>query len=208
MLGYIFRGADHWGQQAYQKIEDPIPNHSSKYVWEECFGAQYDDGSFYKGKCGWIKKEIMQEARQVILKIKQNFKFQDIITQILEEEYRIADLVERLFREFGSNPNFIEDFINAFNDFEALCYKRYCELNDGIKIQKHDRRKGYNEIFDHLKKYISNDSDVEIVIDGHHLATQLPKVFFITGDFDDIYFNRTTILEKTSILDIIYLGNL
>ena len=95
----------------------------------------------------------------------------------------------------------------AFNRFEGLCYQRYCQINDGIKIQKHERRKGYNEIFDHLNKFIPDQADIEIIIDGHHLATQIPDVLLITGDEGHIYLNKQHILEKTSITDVIWLGN-
>jgi hypothetical protein len=207
ILGYIFRGADPWGQQAYKRIEDSIPNHSSKCVWEECFGAQYDDGSFYKGKCGWMKSEIAREARRVILKIKQNILLPDIISQIKNEGYRTAGLFEKLFNKYGSSQSFIQNLQEALINFEALCFKRYCELNDEIKIKRHVRRKGYNDLYDHLRKYIPNQSDIEIIIDGHHLATQIQEVFFVTGDFADIYSNKQIILDKTSLLDIIWLGN-
>ncbi|MGD0080699.1 MAG: hypothetical protein ABSB80_08655 [Methanoregula sp.] len=208
ILGYIFRGADTWGQQAYQRIEDPVPNHSSKYVWEECFGGQYNEGNFYRGKCGWIRSKIAGEGRRVILKIEQNIQLPDIISQMKGDDYKTTGLFEKLFSRYGSSPTFVQNLKEALIRFEALCFKRYCELNDEIKIKRHVRRKGYNDIYDHLKKYISNESDVEIVIDGHHLATQIQEVFFVTGDFTDIYSNKPIILEKTSLSDIIWLGNL
>lgn len=124
------------------------------------------------------------------------------------DDYKTTGLFEKLFSRYGSSPTFVQNLKEALIRFEALCFKRYCELNDEIKIKRHVRRKGYNDIYDHLKKYISNESDVEIVIDGHHLATQIQEVFFVTGDFTDIYSNKPIILEKTSLSDIIWLGNL
>lgn len=208
ILGYIFRGADNWGNQAYKIIEDPNPNHSGKFVWEECFNAQYDDGSFYKGKCGWIKSEIARESRRIILKINQNVPLADILSIIKSEDYKTADLFEKLFNKYSISPNFVQNLQTALNNFEAICYKRYKELNNGIKIIKHVRRKGYNEIYINLKSLIKNDIDIEIIIDGHHLATQIPLVYFVTGDKVDIYSNKQSIVEQTSLEDIIWLKNI
>lgn len=207
ILGFIFRGADRWGEQACKKIEDSIPNHSGRFVWEECFGAQFDDGSFYKGKCGWLRKEIMRESRRIVLKIEQKVPLPDIILEIKKSDYHSAQLIEILFKKFGNTPDFIKNFKEAFIQFDALCYQRYCVINDGKIIQKHNRRKGYIEIYDFLKKHIQNEIDIEIIIDGHHLATQIPKVLFITGDRGDIYSNRQNILKITSLSDVIWLRN-
>lgn len=210
ILGFIFRGADRWGNQAYKIIEDPIQNHSSKYVWEECFGGHYDDGAFNKGKCGWIKSKITRESRRVIRGIKQNIPLKEIIDSIEEDEgeCKTEALFEKLCNKYGTSPNFSQNLENAMNQFEALCYKRYKELNDGDKITRFTRKKGYNDIYTELKMKIENESDIEIIIDGHHLATQIQPVQLITGDKIDIYSNRDTILQKTLLNDIIWLGNL
>jgi hypothetical protein len=206
ILGYIFRGADRWGQQATGKINDPIPNHSSKYVWEECFGAQYDDGSFDNGRCGTIKNQIASEARKVIRKIQLNVPLPEILTQIRNDDFKTTGLFQRFFNQYGSEPQLAEKLKTIFQRFEGICYQRYLELNKEDKIIKFVRRKSYSDIFNHLARFIPDVADIEIVIDGHHLATQISDVHLVTGDEGHIYLNKAHILEGTDITDVIWLG--
>jgi hypothetical protein len=207
ILGYIFCGADRWGQQATDKINDPIPNHSSKYVWEECFGAQYDDGYFDKGRCGTIKNQIARESRRVILKIQQNVPLSDIITQLRDEDFRTTDLFQQLFSQYGDNPQLVEILKTAFRRFEGLCFQRYSEINNEEKIKRLARRNSYIDLFNDLLPFIPDVADIEIIIDGHHLATKIPDVVLVTGDEGHIYLNKRYILKKTGITDVIWLGN-
>lgn len=206
ILGYIFCGADRWGKQATARINDPVPNHSSKYVWEECFGAQYNDGSFDEGKCGTIKNKIASEARRVIYRIQQNIPLNDILAEIQRQDFKTTDLFRALFTQYGGDPQIIEKLKVAFRRFEGLCYQRYNEVNDTNRITRHSRRKSYKEIFALLSQHIPDTADVEIIIDGHHLATQLPVVHLVTGDEGHIYNNTQHILENTDITEVIWLG--
>ncbi len=49
-------------------------------------------------------------------------------------------------------------------------------------------------------------SDVEIIIDAHHIGLQVKDLFLITGDYEHIVKRRDLIRSNTSLKDVIGLG--
>lgn len=54
---------------------------------------------------------------------------------------------------------------------------------------------------------MTDDDDIEVVLDAHDLSGQVLEVVLITGDFRDIVSHKGMILAATAIRDIRYLGD-
>lgn len=54
---------------------------------------------------------------------------------------------------------------------------------------------------------MTDDDDIEVVLDAHDLSGKVLEVVLITGDFRDIVSHKRMILAATAIRDIRYLGD-
>ncbi len=71
----------------------------------------------------------------------------------------------------------------------------------------HQRTSPYKELWGQFRPVMTDDDDIEVVLDAHDLSGKVLEVVLITGDFRDIVSQKGMILAATAIRDIRYLGD-
>jgi len=200
IIGYYFHSADHWGKAAETVFADPEPNYTSNFVWCECFGVEGG------GKCRDVYQKITREFRRAISHLKRGESLTSLTTA--SSDWKTHDIIQRIVATYGPEPNnALIIFIAVKERYDEICFQRWANLENRELLMIHQRTSPYKELWDRFHSAMTDDDDIEVVLDAHDLSGQVLEVVLITGDFRDIVSHKGMILAATAIRDIRYLGN-
>ena len=200
LIGYYFHTADTWGQAATSVFDDPEMNYTSTSVWDECFGIEND------GRCNTIENKILGEFRRAITALKRDPSSESLAAKA--EEWRIRGIVVQAVSCTDGDATATLKLLEKLKGcYEQECMQRLIHLEDKKVLVCHQRRAGYNEIYHFLSVSIDDKDDIEVVLDAHDLALEVPDLVFWTGDHNHIVRNREQVLVQTDLLDVRFLGD-
>lgn len=194
IIGYVFFKADHWGKSSKNVIDAKEPKHYSYFVYDECFRFQI-------GKCDSIRRRINFEFFKAISTLKKERSLDLLLYDAEKEKWKIIDILKEILSSFNGDIASLEaDLRNYQHQFEYELKGRQNHIKKLVKC--HYRRDPYSAIYAALSNLIQNKSDIEIILDAHHVAIFHNNLILITGDRKDILDNTTKILPHVKITSI------
>lgn len=198
MLGYIFK-TDNWNSKSIEVFQHHAPKYSSCYAREECEHK-------YSSKFGKIIRELRKFQKQIRLaksqeEVKQSLQGTSFVTK--EILLKFLAKYETVF----DTKELVKIFSNLKLKTESECQHNYQHVKENITF--HTSKHPHREVAHALEicGLISEDIiDSEIVIDAHDLGLEKENLIFITSDYTHIISRKATILQNTSLVDIIGLG--
>lgn len=197
LIGYIFE-TDHWNSKSLAVMNSISRKFSSNTVLREC-------SEIYDKNIRIIRRELQKTIAEM-----QRSKSLDIekLSSFMDGFNSKNVIIEFL----NSNPksdkgNLINGLRRLLRDLESRCLANLQRLDKLVTFCT--RNKPYTEIYqifeaDGLAEI--DLSDVEIILDAHHAGLQVKDLFLITGDYKHIVPRRELIKSKTSLKDVIGLG--
>ena len=197
LIGYIF-GSDNWSIKSSEVMRCNLKKFSSDTVKRECH-------DIYNKNVKKIRFEIQKIIREInkskSIKPKKLLKF-------IDQFYSKDEITKYI------NTNHQEDK-NTFNnglrkliaDMELRCLINLQNLDNLITFCI--RNLPYKEIYDIFKAdgLVQIDpSDVEIIIDAHHVGLKVKDLILISGDYKHIIPRKELIKNNTSLKDVIGTG--
>jgi hypothetical protein len=177
--------------------------HSGITVKSECFG--YDNNS---GRCQTIKNEVLRNFSYGINILIKTQSPLELIGTAIGNHWKIVNIIQDLIILYESDlPSFITEMRNARRKFEADCNDRFNEIHNGTTVIFHNRNEPYIALYKILESKIIDISDIEVILDAHHVESTVAQISFVTGDYEHILPHRTFIVENTAISQIIPLGS-
>jgi len=86
-------------------VEDDEDNHSSKTVWDECFGIPGGRG----GRCTTIKRDIISEFRRSITMLKRGTPPRNVVKIAYNDKWRIGEILGKIIDEDRGDCNDLAD---------------------------------------------------------------------------------------------------
>lgn len=200
LLGYTFK-IDDWNSQSLHVIDSEFKKYSSYNVKRE-FEKKYRD-----------KLQIAnREFDEIFIKICRKSKIDTKkVISILNKHY-LKPSIAYLWEADLSTRN-RDTFISKLRKIKRDCDFELIKNNSTIQrcitfVDRGENR--YEEIYQKLIEnglIWANSSDGYIVIDAHHVGLTITggNLYLVTGDKRDIVSRKDSIVEFTSISDIIYL---
>lgn len=199
LLGYTFK-IDSWNSQSLFVIESGFEKCSSNNVKRE-FKKIYNEKNTLANK----------DLTEILIKLSRKKSIDNKkLMNILNDHY-LKPSIESLWDAGLSTIN--KDTL--MRDIREI--KRICDLeirNNKLTLEKcicfYDRGgEKYEEIYQKLLKtglMFVNPADGYIVLDAHHVGLIKNNLHFVTGDKNDIVNRKSSIIDSTSIKNIIYLA--
>ncbi|AKJ39293.1 hypothetical protein [Methanosarcina barkeri] len=202
LLGYTFK-IDDWNSQSLHVIDSEFEKYSSYNVKRE-FEKKYRD-----------KVQIANsELDEIFIKIrrKSNIDTKKVIS-ILNKHYLQPSITYLWEADLSTRDR--DALLSKLREIKRGCDFELIKNKSTIQrcITFVDRgEKRYDEIYQKLIEnglMWANFSDGYIVIDAHHVGLTITEgnLYLVTGDKQDIVNRKESIVEFTSIHDIIYLGD-
>ena len=200
IIGYYFQVADTWGREATTVVEDPEPNHTSTFVWAECFGVESG------GKCRTIQSAIRREFRRAIAALKREESIEALLATV--QDWRISSIVHAAASGAHHDPHRLIGTLREVHErYSQECARRLVLLKDPDVLSVHTRRTPYNELYRCLEEHINDPDDIEVILDAHDVAHAIDGIILWTGDYGHIVAHRQKIVEETAIADVCFLGD-
>lgn len=197
LIGYIFE-TDNWNSKSLEVIGCHTPKISSDTVKAEC-------SDIYQKNIGKIKKEILKSIGEIN---KSKSLKVDYLQSFTKNFYSKDVIIGFINRNPGNDKSkIINGLRTLLRDTESRCLVNFNTIEKLITFYKRD--KPYKEIYTifEIDGLVQIDSsDVEIILDAHHIGLQVEELFFITGDYLHIVPRRDIIRNNTSLKDVIGLG--
>ncbi|MBT8508705.1 hypothetical protein AZH53_09840 [Methanomicrobiaceae archaeon CYW5] len=199
IIGYYFQVADTWGQEATTVFEDPEPNHTSTFVWAECFGLESG------GRCTTIQSAIRREFRRVIAALTREESIETLLTMV--QDWRICSIVRTAASGVQHDPRRLITILRDVHErYQQECAGRLMRLENPDVLSVHTRNTPYNDLYRCLEEYINDPDDIEVILDAHDVAQAIAGLILWTGDLGHIVAHRQKIVEKTAIAAVCFLG--
>lgn len=197
LLGYIFE-TDNWNSKSLEVVNLCTPLYSSHDVCKECTYK-------YESKLKGILNEMRKFGREIRLS-----KSVDDLKSYLQDECIITGniLLEFLSRHSADSPT---ELMKKFTEFQRGTETK-CHLNHKFVLNKivfHQRHLPHLDLYNLCVScgfVLDDPDDVEIIIDAHDLGLRIEALLLVTGDYKHIVPRRDFIINNTSLLDVIGLG--
>lgn len=197
LIGYIFE-TDHWNSKSIEVINSAHRKFSSNTVKSESF-------DIFNKNIRIIKIELQKTIAEI--NKSKSFEFKKLLPFV--DDFYSKDVI---IEYFNNNPQKDKrELMNGLRDLlrnvESRCLTNFKNLDRLITFCT--RNEPYKEIY-HLFEVDGlaqiDLTDVEIILDAHHIGLQVKDLFLITGDYTHIVPRRDLIKNNTSLKDVIGLG--
>lgn len=197
LIGYIFE-TDHWNSKSLEVIKSPHKKFSSNTVKSE-------SSDIFNKNIRIIKLEF----QKTIAEMNRSKSFELKKLQSFIDDFYSKDVIIEFF---NANPQKDKrELMNGLRELlrnaESRCLTNLQNLEKLITFCT--RNEPYKEIY-HLFEVDGlaqiDLTDVEIILDAHHVGLQVKDLFLITGDYTHIVPRRNLIKNNTSLKDVIGLG--
>lgn len=197
LIGYIFE-TDHWNSKSLEVIKSPHKKFSSNTVKSESF-------DIFNKNLRIIKIELQKTIAEI--NKSKSFEFKKLLHFV--DDFYSKDII---IDYFNDNPQkdkreLMNGLRNLLRNAESRCLTNFQSLDKLITFCT--RNEPYKEIY-HLFEADGlaqiDLTDVEIILDAHHVGLRVKDLFLITGDYMHIVPRRNLIKNNTSLKDVIGLG--